>query len=148
MHRVAAALLAPALLSAAPERDWYRVCRNDRLGVTVYMDLRSIEGTGTRAVADELVVLDTADNRTKAIRIHVDFDCAAHTLRALTNSYLESDGDAIETVPADESAFQPADKNEISGRTLAFACDPESSDAPPVEDPLHDEHAGEAPTVD
>jgi hypothetical protein len=139
-----AAILALPLLAAAPDRDWYRICRG--AGLTVYVDLRSIEGTGTRAIADELAVLDTAAGGMKAIRVHIEFDCEAHKLRGLTQTYLESDGDEFGTASAD-FGFQPADKDRISGRMLAFACDPESSDATLVEDPLHDENADRAPTV-
>jgi hypothetical protein len=35
----------------------------------------------------------------------------------------------------------------MAGRMLAFACDPETSDAPLIEDPLHDEAADQAPLV-
>ena len=145
MHRIA--ILALPLLAAAPDRDWYRICRSTHPGVTIYMDLHSIEGTGTRAVADELAVFDTRMGEIRAIRVHLEFDCGAPGFRALTETYLDSGGEELRTIPADDFGFQPAEKQSMAGRMLAFACDPESSEAPLIEDPLHDEGADQAPLV-
>jgi hypothetical protein len=147
MPRIALALLALPLLAAAPEGDWYRICRNPASRATIYMDLHSIEGYGARAQADELAVFDTRSGGARAIRVHIEFDCEARTYRPLTETHLDSNGDEIGTVRADDFGFQPAEKDRISGRMLAFACDPESSEVTAVEDPLHDEHAEDAPAA-
>jgi hypothetical protein len=148
MRSIAIAVLALPLTAAAPGSDWYRICRNPASRATIYMDLHSIESIGARAQADELVVFDTENGVTRAIRVHIEFDCDAHTYRPLTETHLDSSGDEIGTVRAEDFGFQPAEKNRISGRMLAFACDPESSEVTAVEDPLHDEHAEDAPAAD
>jgi hypothetical protein len=146
MH-LRAAILALPLLAAAPDRGWYRICRSTHPGVTLYMDLHSIEGVGARTVADQMAVFDQRHSGIRAIRMHVEFDCSARSFRALTETYLDSGGEELRTVPADDFGFQPAEKDRISGRMLAFACDPEASDAPLIEDPLRDESADQAPAV-